>query len=274
MQTKIEDITPAIASNYLTHNKREKQRNLVDKKVYDYASAMRSGHWVLNHQGIAFDAAGDLCDGQHRLTAVVVSGVTVKMMVTRGLQEKQGELFTFDSIDVGMKRSVGSSMTVRHGVENAILMAAGCRSIAIICNRGQVAMSVASTMAIMDHFGADLKFILSHMTITRMKSGQVLGTLAFCRRAVGNSLDKFIEQVGSGEGITKMDPAHVLRNYILNNRIKSGPLTDCQKAVALCAWHFISGNKMKMIRSTMAGLDFFCDKQPRIVESIRKMMTA
>lgn len=272
MNTKIMQISPALAAKYLERNPAEKQRRLVPRRVTEYALAMKNGHWVLNHQGIAFDELDDLCDGQHRLKAIVESGCTIPMFVTRGLPVRQGELFTFDSIDVGMKRHVATNLQVRHGVENASNMAAAARVIAIICKRGgHVAMSVASTLAILDHFGTDARFVFHKMNIKRMKTGPLLGTLAFCRHAVGTSLDAFIEQVGDGAGLGKTDPAYHLRNYMLTHTVRGGCLADCEKAAALCAMNAMLGNKMKLIRSSWAGIDFFCDKQPRIVESIASM---
>ena len=41
------------------------------------ARDMKAGHWRLTHQGIAFDPAGVLIDGQHRLWAIVESDTTL-----------------------------------------------------------------------------------------------------------------------------------------------------------------------------------------------------
>ena len=59
-------------------------RNLSQHSVNRYASDMSAGNWTLTHQGIAFDDQGVLVDGQHRLAAIIKSGVDVRMMVTWG----------------------------------------------------------------------------------------------------------------------------------------------------------------------------------------------
>jgi hypothetical protein len=46
------------------------------------AADMAAGRWQLTHQGIAIGPNGEVIDGQHRLHAVVLSGVTVMMLVT------------------------------------------------------------------------------------------------------------------------------------------------------------------------------------------------
>jgi hypothetical protein len=48
---------------------------------------MKNGAFELTHQGIAFYEDGCLADGQHRLSAIVKSGVTVQMMVARGIEK-------------------------------------------------------------------------------------------------------------------------------------------------------------------------------------------
>lgn len=73
-------VTPAIADAWIcdcnTHN-----RKLVDAHVDRLAGEMKAGRWRLTHQGIAFSTNRVLLDGQHRLWAVVLSGVTVPLRV-------------------------------------------------------------------------------------------------------------------------------------------------------------------------------------------------
>lgn len=66
----------------------ENNRKLKQKWVNALADSMRRGAFTLSPQGIAFDKAGYLIDGQHRLTAVIKSGCTVPMRVTFGCDNK------------------------------------------------------------------------------------------------------------------------------------------------------------------------------------------
>jgi hypothetical protein len=74
------NVTPAIADAWLagcnSHN-----RKLVDVHVERLMREMKAGRWRLTHQGIAFSTNRVLLDGQHRLWAVSLSGVTVAMRV-------------------------------------------------------------------------------------------------------------------------------------------------------------------------------------------------
>lgn len=79
--TEIESIGPKTAQAYLA--KAAKNRRIRKTVVDRYAHAMSQDAWDLTHQGIAFDENGQLVDGQHRLSAVIQSGKTVKMQVSR-----------------------------------------------------------------------------------------------------------------------------------------------------------------------------------------------
>lgn len=81
--TTIETISPGVAKSYLEKNKCNRSMSRLHKDKL--SRAMQAGEFRTTHQGIAFDVNGDLVDGQHRLTAVVDSGKTVTMLVTRGL---------------------------------------------------------------------------------------------------------------------------------------------------------------------------------------------
>lgn len=274
MRTYTKIVTPKLASEWAKKIAPEKQRKLDPRTVSEYATAMRNGYWALTHQGIAFDATGNLCDGQHRIMAVIESGATVTMQVTEGMPEKQGDLFTFDMIDGGKKRPVGTQLQVRHGVQNANNVAAAARVIASICTRTSVVMNVANTLAVIDYFGKDIAAVIESMQLATFKKAGVLAGLAFARRAMGTLLDEFIARVGDGDGVKSGSPAYAYRSFILRNNYREGLPPLSARAAATCAMHSILGNKVKQVKNTMIGIDFFCDKQPRVVENIRKMFVA
>lgn len=71
------------------------------------AEQMRCGHWLLTHQGVAFDCDGHLIDGHHTLWAVLMSGVTIDLMVTRNLRREAIRV-----IDTGKSRSLQDRLTL------------------------------------------------------------------------------------------------------------------------------------------------------------------
>ena len=108
MQTKIETITPAIATEYLKVNK--SNRPVKKSLVKHYAKVMTDGNWKLTHQGIAFNCDGTLLDGQHRLKGVELSGVSVQMIVTRGVSQDSQLV-----MDDHAKRSAGDALSIARG---------------------------------------------------------------------------------------------------------------------------------------------------------------
>lgn len=93
MLTKLIEITPQLAQDYLQRN--PKNRNVSARLVEKYAQDIMQGQWSLTHQGIAFYEDGTLADGQHRLHGIIKAGVPVKMMVTHGL--KQSDAINIDA---------------------------------------------------------------------------------------------------------------------------------------------------------------------------------
>ena len=73
------NVTPSMAETWLEKN--NNNRKLSSSVIKNYAEKMKKGHWNLTHQSIAFDKDGNLVDGQHRLSAVIISGIPVVMTV-------------------------------------------------------------------------------------------------------------------------------------------------------------------------------------------------
>lgn len=116
MITTIETITPALAAAYLEKN--TKNRPVHPRQVAYLTSAMQSGRWKLTHEAIAFDKSDRLIDGQHRLLAVKMSGVTVKMPVSR-----QCDADTFSVIGDGARRTAADIVAMA-GHKNASRLSA------------------------------------------------------------------------------------------------------------------------------------------------------
>lgn len=90
MKVTEEWITPDIAKGMLLHN--NKNRNIRKLHVEMLAADMRGGMWK-GVSLIVFDKRGELRDGQHRLKAVVESGVPVKFAVARDAEDSECEVF-------------------------------------------------------------------------------------------------------------------------------------------------------------------------------------
>jgi hypothetical protein len=85
MKISIMQITPDLAAEFLKRN--TGNRAIRKTAVDQYANDLRRGEWKLTHQGVAISPGGRLLDGQHRLSAIVQSGITAQMVVALDVPE-------------------------------------------------------------------------------------------------------------------------------------------------------------------------------------------
>jgi hypothetical protein len=76
MEAKITLITPELAEKFLEKNSNN-YRKLSEKVVKAYQIDMETGNWKFNGDSIKFNKSGQLVDGQHRLTAISRSGISI-----------------------------------------------------------------------------------------------------------------------------------------------------------------------------------------------------
>lgn len=99
-------ITPREAERLLKRNR--VNRPVSSGTVKAYAEDMKNGRWDTNTTScIAFNTRGDLVDGQHRLNAIILSGVPTLMWVSYNV----GDNVVFDS---GRNRSLSDFMKISH----------------------------------------------------------------------------------------------------------------------------------------------------------------
>ena len=121
IRSSVMDITPELARAWLELNTGN-YRIISKQVVKNYARAMAAGEWKLNAEAVKFDDGldngGNLIDGQHRLCAVIESGVTIRSLVVWGVPVESA-----DTLDNGKRRTTAD--TLRHqGKDHAALVAA------------------------------------------------------------------------------------------------------------------------------------------------------
>jgi hypothetical protein len=107
-------VTPELASDWLKHNR--KNRRLKETTLEAYAMDMRNGAWLTTHQGIAFDAADNLTDGQHRLQGIVRSKRPVLLLISTGWPVESSKRKTMDAVDRGVNRSLADQLHLQHDI--------------------------------------------------------------------------------------------------------------------------------------------------------------
>lgn len=125
----IEMITPDMAQAWLERGgvNRKPSERAIRKLVH----AIQIGEWDLTGETIKLDKDGRVRDGQHRLNAIIRSGMSVPCIVVRGVKES-----AFDKIDTGKSRNMADVLSI-HGHPSAAAMATAARGLLMIENYGR-----------------------------------------------------------------------------------------------------------------------------------------
>lgn len=117
-EQKVVSVTPSLAAEWLEkHN--NGNRPIRPGVVKKYVAMMQAGQWSLSPDGIIFGDGGRLIQGQHRLTAIVRSGVTCEMLVTTGVSND-----VFKVLDRGAPRTVADVLGVNKRLAEIARLAA------------------------------------------------------------------------------------------------------------------------------------------------------
>ena len=275
------DVDPDTARRWLENNFRN--RPLKEDVVTAYARDMLNGVWVPTHQGIAFNDRDELIDGQHRLTAIIQSGVTVRMMVTFGLPSRidGSEMTTMDAVDRGRTRSVADQLKIQHGMENGALIASVCTSLGnICCGERTRRLSVGQTLEIYRTFEAAVNWIIAHRSRQNgLRAAGVAAGFAFALATEPGFVDgsTVISTMWERllDGVTEADsPISRLREFLFSPEAKL--LTrGCDRALAELVLQAIfleiHGKKVAKLEISTEGVDYFRGRQPDLVQKIAGM---
>jgi len=228
------DVDPATAKRWLENN--FKNRPVKEDVVLAYARDMKNGTWVATHQGVAFNDLDELIDGQHRLRAIVLSGCTVRMMVTFGLPSKiEGkQMTTMDAVDRGRTRSVADQLTIQHGFKNGSITASVCAALAGICSSERTRrLSVGETLDIFRAYEAPALWVIDRRSKEHgLRVAGVLAGFAFAMAtepAFNDSerqdhdlmpITAMFEALTTGDGLKAKSPIAHLRNFLTSDEAK------------------------------------------------------
>jgi len=275
MRTRIENITPKKAQALLDkHWIPERQRKPSQSVVDSYARAMRTGQWVLTHQGIGIDDNGELVDGLHRLLAIVQSGATIPMMITTGILHNghtEG-IYVIDAIDRGRVRGVGQQLQLRHNIKNGNLYAAVCRSVLWLCTYSERLLpgrfDVSHALRIIDIYGKEIDYCVDNRSSDfRIKNAAPIGTAAFALKAYKNQIKEFYQGLTTGEELKTGNPALTCRRWFFKTQQKAGSLSE-YRAVLTCAMKYVNQEKLRKLYDTERGYNFFLEKQRQAVARV------
>lgn len=254
---EIVDITPELAREWFgfnTHNRPLRQRT-----VSAYAWDMLSGNWQWNGESVKFAADGTLLDGQHRLAAIAEAGVTVRMLVIRGLP---GD--TQDTVDGGVKRRFSDVLALR-GEANAHALAAIVRRVASweggsIVSRSTATFSNARLLQVLEQY-PDLRAVARAAHTVSAKAELPSSIVGFCMWLFGGLKDAdedvrfFFDRLVDFQGLQKGDAIYELRKTLESSRSVRGERSEVfLTAITIKAWNaFRSGKQVGLLSFKTGG---------------------
>jgi len=279
MRQSVELITPKMAAKYLEKN--TNNRSLREKYAERLAQAMRDGQWLATGQPIIFLSDGTVGDGQHRLKAIVISGISLKTAVVRGVTKE-----AMKAIDTGHSRSAADVVEIVRGDKNNPKLAAAAAGCLYRYVRGfplrAAGMSTHNATAIDvlnvldEHPGLRECAKEGYSLYSILKSISVSPSFAtffvYAARLFDRDLaDEFVSQVASGEGLKTGDVTYVLREYAARRASTRERLpAQIGNSMLVKAWNaYATGTPMKRAGyKASEGTPFIygCPLNPKIEE--------
>ena len=106
VQVGIEFITPQQAQIYMNRNFANNRKTVLNN-ILELEREMKAGRFTLSDSAICFNTENILVNGQHRLLAVIKTGLTQPFVVIKNLPDKSKLI-----MDVGKSRVMSDRITV------------------------------------------------------------------------------------------------------------------------------------------------------------------
>lgn len=227
MDVKTVLISPDIAAKWLktsNGNPRWPSGNrIVDKsRVKIIAEDIKNGRWVPSNNSIAFDSNGNLVDGHHRLSAIVLSGKSVLSIVVRGIEDE-----ALLHVDENRSRSISQ----RTGIDSRTVGAINCHFCML---RHSIAVRSESSETI-NNFAKSHPSIFKARELSRKGNNHTLGEKSSVVHALMCALDYGVSE-------------EYLRSFILS--VNTGFVDDSSESAAIVTRNMLINSKLMRSRST------------------------
>jgi hypothetical protein len=217
---EVETISPEMAEEILVANRHN--RNLRSARVAQLVEVMRRGEWILNGETIKIAADGTLLDGQHRLQAVVDSGVPIESLVMRGMP-----LEAQDTVDTGRRRRLADILAIEghtdsHALGASLSMLHRFRTGKRIDYSHAGAPSPKQALDLLAREPQIRDSVREARRVTKQISGGPVGVFASLHclflEIDEEATQDFFDRLADGVGLAKDDPALHLRNQLIRSR--------------------------------------------------------
>ncbi len=252
MKTQVRTITPEVAQEMLTKN--YNNRKLNKTHVRFLKNQMKNGLWVFDGQPIRFDKSGRLLDGQHRLNAVLESGVSNDFLVVSGLSSD-----TFEVMDTGKNRSASDVLSMSGAAYSCDIsaVAKNVHSINIKHFSHGVKADTLTNKQVLRWYddNKNVEDCIRTADILCKKFNKVISRSdittfihLFNERNVIDS-EIFMRKLCTGLDLRETSPIYALRNRLISNKVSKYKITKKEKfALIIKSWNsFRKGEDVKRL---------------------------
>lgn len=264
-------ITPELAATLLSRN--PDNRKVRESKLRQYTDDMLNNRWQLNGETIIISSSGEVNDGQHRLYAIVESGVPQRMLISFGADRQSR--FT---VDTGIARTPGDHLSIG-GMAYGSTIAAVARIVLSYERSNGESLGrpgEISSAAVVSRVASDPDLQEAAVTAHNKRNPGVLGkasVLGFLyyvlSRKDRDGAAEFLGRILDGAGLENNSPIRVVREKL----IAKGSKLQVTEVVELVfrAWNaWVQGRKVS--RTMITGsipqlLEFDTPLAPEIVRA-------
>jgi len=247
-------VTPELAKEYLSHN--TSNRVLNKRYIGKYVNEMKKGLWTLSNDAIIFSESGVLLNGQHRLTAVVQSGVTCEFLVGFGFPES-----TFNVLDSGKARSGGDVFRC-NGIHNGTTLASIIRKYILLSTHVEgLSIDMVGNSTLVEEYNRDTDFCTYILAVSRREvkdgCGAFLATelgayhayLVKERNYEQSYVLSFFEQLTEREQCTNATIS-LLRRMMTNDRMSNRHIPAKHRMMLFVkTWNaYVDGKELQILR--------------------------
>lgn len=237
IESGFEFITPERAAADL-ENQIPNNRPPMPSLAKMYARVMAAGRWEWRSpEGLVYNTSGQLCQGQHRLMAIIINGRTVEMHVTRNVPDAVAAV-----LDTGRSRTTAHRLTF-DGYKNPKDLAAVARQIVLweafrywthgLTPAREEIEAVVETHPEIHVFAEHSSRWPSRQTLSPSQAGFAWWLLS---RIDADDADEFMTALRDGNDLHKGHPVLTLRNRLTSDRAAGGRDQDLRVLLTFMAW--------------------------------------
>jgi hypothetical protein len=253
MKIKTIVITPEMARELLTNN--TANRPIKPNHIIFLMKEIVSGNWKFNGDPIRIGHDGSLIDGQHRLTAVIRTGIAIETLLIDGLDPK-----VFDTIDSGARRSTGDTLSV-FGEKNGRNLAAALVVVNdLIMGKNDfhhtVKISNSEILDMLNKYSGIRESLYWGRAIDKLAPFSVSVALHYLFSLKNkDKANTFFEAIHTGVNINNNDPTYWLRRRMIENATSKSKMTRrYMAALFIKAWNaHTTSKKMRSLKFCETG---------------------